>query len=259
VGVLSGKVAIVTGASRGIGRAIALKLASDGARVLLVARTADAIAGAVAEIHRLGGQSIGIVADLRLADTPASVVNLAARTFGRLDIVVNNAGATRRGPFVDLTDEDWMDSFALKFFGSVRMTRAAWPYLKAAGGSVIFISGVGGRTPGPEFAAGGSVNAALLSLTKALSEQGIRDNVQVNAINPGTVRTDRLKMRLASMMRDQSIDSETAERRFIEKSNVTRIGEPEDIANLVAFVASPEGRFLQGSLIDIDGGATKTV
>ena len=103
------------------------------------------------------------------------------------------------------------------------------------------------------------MNAGLLSLTKALAEAGIHDGIQVNAVNPGTVRTDRLKIRLETVMKEQGIDLASAERRFVEGSGVTRIGEPEDIAALVAFVVGPEGRFLQGSLIDMDGGATKTV
>jgi 3-oxoacyl-[acyl-carrier protein] reductase len=103
------------------------------------------------------------------------------------------------------------------------------------------------------------VNAGLLSLTKALAEAGIRDGIQVNAVNPGAVRTDRLKLRLATMMNQQGLDMAGAERRFVESLGVTKIGEPEDIAALVAFIVSPEGRFLHGSLIDMDGGATKTV
>jgi NAD(P)-dependent dehydrogenase (short-subunit alcohol dehydrogenase family) len=256
---LKGKTAIVTGSSRGIGRAIALRLARDGARVVVCARTADALSEAVREIESAGGAAAALALDLREADAGNRVVDFALKTHGSLDIVVNNAGATRRGEFVKLTDEDWMDSFALKFFGAVRVTRAAWPHLQKCKGSVVFISGAGGRTPGAEFAAGGSVNAGLLSLTKALSEAGIRDGVQVNCVNPGTVRTDRLKLRLAETMKAKGIDQATAERQFVAASNVTRIGEPEDIAALVAFVVGEEGRFLQGSLIDIDGGATKTV
>src|SRR5437588_2354717 len=106
---------------------------------------------------------------------------------GRIDIVVNNAGATRRGLFPTLSDEEWSDGFALKFFGAVRLTRAAWPHLKRTAGSVLFIAGVGGRTPGPQFAIGGSVNAALLSLTKSLADAGLPDGIRVNAINPGAI------------------------------------------------------------------------
>ena len=257
--ILEGKTAIVTGSSRGIGRAIALRLARDGARVVVCARTADALDGVVQVIERESGKAVSLALDLRDPDAGNRVVDFAVKKFGSLNIVVNNAGATRRGAFVRLSDEDWADSFALKFFGAVRVTRAAWPYLQNSAGSVLFISGAGGRTPGAEFAAGGAVNAGLLSLTKALAEAGIRDGVQVNAINPGTVRTDRLKVRLESMMKEQGIDLAAAERRFVEGSGVTRIGEPEDIAALASFVVGPEGRFLQGSLIDMDGGATKTV
>jgi 3-oxoacyl-[acyl-carrier protein] reductase len=257
--ILEGKTALVTGSSRGIGRAIALRLARDGARVVVCARTADALDGVVQEIERESGKAVSLALDLRDPDAGNRVVDFAMKKFGSLNIVVNNAGATRRGAFVRLSDEDWADSFALKFFGAVRVTRAAWPHLQNSAGSVLFISGAGGRTPGAEFAAGGAVNAGLLSLTKALAEAGIRDGVQVNTINPGTVRTDRLKVRLESMMKEQGIDLVAAERRFVEGSGVTRIGEPEDIAALASFVVGPEGRFLQGSLIDMDGGATKTV
>ena len=256
---LEGKTAIVTGSSRGIGRAIARRLAEDGARVVLCARTSSALDEVVRTITAASGKAAAIALDLRDADSAARLVDFAVRTFGSLDILVNNAGATRRGAFVKLTDEDWADSFALKFFGAVRVTRASWPHLKKSAGSVLFISGAGGRTPGAEFAAGGAVNAGLLSLTKALAETGIKDGVQVNSVNPGTVRTDRLKTRLDTTMKEQGIGLADAERRFVEGSGVTRIGEPEDIAALVAFVVGPEGRFLHGSLIDMDGGATKTV
>jgi len=256
---LKGKTAVVTGSSRGIGRAIAQRLARDGARVVVCARSADALKDTVREITSAGGAAVALALDLREADAGARVVDFALKNYGALDIVVNNAGATRRGEFVKLSDEDWAESFALKFFGAVRVTRAAWPHLQKSKGTVVFISGAGGRTPGAEFAAGGSVNAGLLSLTKALAEAGIRDGVQVNCVNPGTVRTDRLKLRLAETMKAKGIDQATAESQFVSASNVTRIGEPEDIAALVAFVVGDEGRFLQGSLIDIDGGATKTV
>jgi 3-oxoacyl-[acyl-carrier protein] reductase len=256
---LNGKVAIITGGSRGIGRAIALRLAQDGARVVLCARGLDALNEVASTVSSNGGQAFPIAADLRLPSEPARVADAALKKYGGIDIVVNNAGATKRGDFLQLSDDDWADGFALKFFGAVRLTRAAWPELKKRGGSVLNISGAGGRTPGPEFTIGGSVNAALLSFTKAMADAGIVDGVQVNAINPGTIRTGRLQLRLASIVKEQQIDIETAERRFVQESKVTRIGEPEDVANLIAFVVGSEGRFLQGSLIDLDGGSTKTI
>jgi len=256
---LTGKSAIVTGSSRGIGRAIAIRLAKEGAKTVLCARDVAALESAVAEIERAGGTATSIALDLRLPESPAQLADFAARRFGGIDIVVNNAGATKRGGFLELSDDDWADGFALKFFGAVRLTRAAWPHLKASRGSVINISGTGGRTPGAEFAIGGSVNAAMQSFTKAIAELGSDDGVQVNVINPGLIRTGRFQKRLDALAAEKETDLATAERQLIAATKTTRIGEPEDIAALVAFIVGPEARFLQGSMIDIDGGATKTL
>jgi 3-oxoacyl-[acyl-carrier protein] reductase len=256
---LQGKIAVVTGASRGIGRAIALKLAVEGARCVLCARSADDLEDAAREACASGGEAACIALDLRRPESPARLVEFALTRFGRLDILVNNAGATRRGAFTALTDEDWGDGFALKFFGAVRLCRAAWPHLKSIRGSVLNIVGVGGRTPGAAFAVGGSVNAALLSFTKSLAETGIADGVQVNAVSPGAIRTDRLSKRLQELAFERGVDPAAAERIFVEAERVTRIGEPDDIAGLAAFVVGPRGRFFQGALIDMDGGATKTI
>jgi NAD(P)-dependent dehydrogenase (short-subunit alcohol dehydrogenase family) len=256
---LQGKISIVTGASRGIGRAIALRLAAEGSSVVLCARDQALLDAAAIEIRASGGSAEAIALDLRLPDSGQRVADFAVGRFGRIDIVVNNAGATKRGDFLDLTDDDFADGFALKFFGSVRLTRAAWPHLKAARGSVVFISGVGGRTPGAQFTIGGSVNAALLSLTKALADLGLRDGVQVNAVNPGTIRTARYSGRLNALAKERGLDPESAEREYVRNGAIARIGEPEDIAALVAFVAGPEGKMLHGALIDMDAGATKTI
>jgi 3-oxoacyl-[acyl-carrier protein] reductase len=207
----------------------------------------------------IGRAAAVVPLDLRLPGSPAELVRLAIERFGRIDIVVNNAGATKRGDFLTLTDEDWADGYALKLHGAVRLTRAAWPHLKAAAGSVINIAGTGGRTPGAQFTIGGSVNAALLSFTKAMAENGLRDGVQVNAVNPGTVRTGRFDKRLESLAAERQIPLADAEQIFVNEARVTRVGEPEDIAGLVAFIAGPAGRFLHGALIDMDGGATKTL
>jgi 3-oxoacyl-[acyl-carrier protein] reductase len=197
--------------------------------------------------------------DLREATAAAEGVARAVAEFGGVDIVVNNAGATKRGEFLELTDEDWADGYALKLHGAVRLTRAAWPELRRRGGSVVNIAGTGGRTPGAEFTIGGSVNAAVLSFTKALADVGVRDGVQVNAVNPGTVRTGRFEKRMEALAAAQGLAREAAEGVFVRQQRVTRVGEPEDIAGLVAFLVGPEGRFLHGALIDMDGGATKSL
>jgi NAD(P)-dependent dehydrogenase (short-subunit alcohol dehydrogenase family) len=258
-GPLANKVIIVTGASRGIGRAIALRLARDGGRLVLAARDRATLAMVIAEIEAGGGTATSFATDLRAAESPAALVDVTLNAYSAIDIIVNNAGATRRGDFLELTETDWMDGFALKFFGAVRLTRAAWPHLKRRHGSVLNIIGIGGRTPGAEFTIGGSVNGACLSFTKALADIGIRDGVQVNAINPGLVRTDRLRSLLESQAAQHGGDIDAAIEQLVRKSNVVRLGEPEDVANLAAFILSPQSRLLQGALIDLDGGQTKTV
>jgi NAD(P)-dependent dehydrogenase (short-subunit alcohol dehydrogenase family) len=145
---LAGKTAIVTGASRGIGRAIALHLAGEGANIVLTARDTGLLDSAVLAITGQGGAAIRVTADLREPAAAAVVARTAIDTYGAIDILVNNAGATKRGEFEDLTDDDWQDGFALKFFGAVRLTRAAWPHLRERRGSVVHIAGSGGRTPG---------------------------------------------------------------------------------------------------------------
>ena len=256
---LQHKTAIITGANRGIGRAIAIALAGEGASCVLCARDEQKLASVEREITAAGGAACSLPRDLRVPDAPSQLVDFAIARYGRVDIVVNNAGATKRGDFLELSDDDFVDGFALKYFASVRLVRAAWPWLRAGHGSVVNIAGVGGRTPGAAFAIGGSVNAAMLSLTKSLAAAGRDAGIQVNAINPGAIRTERLEKRLTALAASRDIPLEAAEREFIETEQVTRIGEPEDIAGLVAFVVGPEGRFLQGALIDMDGGATKTI
>jgi NAD(P)-dependent dehydrogenase (short-subunit alcohol dehydrogenase family) len=256
---LGGKIAIVTGASRGIGRAIALRLAQDGATLVLAARTEADLAKVSAQIRSGGGKATLVAGDLRVPETPVAVVKAALDAYGAIDIVVNNAGATKRGDFFELTDADWADGFALKFMGAVRLTRAAWPHLKARRGTVLNIIGGGGRTPGAEFTIGGSVNGACLSFTKAVADIGIQDGVQVNAINPGRVKTDRLKQLLADEAAQYGGDMDATLEAIARKSNIVRLGEPEDVASLAAFMVSPQSRYMQGALIDLDGGQTKTI
>jgi 3-oxoacyl-[acyl-carrier protein] reductase len=181
---LKNKVAIITGASRGIGRSIATLLAEEGMRLVLVARSQD-------QLEEVAGlctvDTLVQAIDLRDPDAPAAVVEATIARFGQIDLLVNNAGATRRGDFLTLPDKDWDDGFALKFFGAMRLTRAAWPYLLKCQGNIVNIVGVGGRTGSEEFTIGGAVNAALLNLTKSLADRGIRDSIRVNAINPGAV------------------------------------------------------------------------
>jgi 3-oxoacyl-[acyl-carrier protein] reductase len=253
---LTNKVGIVTGASRGIGRAIAQTLSGEGLRLALVARSRDQLEELSASLE---GESIALAVDLREPDAPAKMVAATLERFGRLDLLVNNAGATKRGDFFILSDEDWIDGFALKFYGAMRCSRAAWPYLQASGGSIVNIAGIGGRTGSADFTIGGAVNSALLNLTKALADRGVIDGVRVNAINPGSIVTERLQNRLRALASEQGIDDAEAARLMTRDSRVTRFGSPDEIARAVAFLASPLADYCQGALLDIDGGQTRTL
>ena len=251
---LQGKVALVTGASRGIGKGIALELAEAGCDVLLTARDKEAL-GEVANAVRAKGHVAEIhAADLCGEGEPARLASLAEERFGRLDILVNNAGAARRGDFFALTDADWDAGFELKFFAQVRLARAAWPLLRASGGSIVAIAGIGGRAPVADYMIGSSVIGAQLAFMNALAEIGKRDGVQVNSINPGSVDTDRFRHRLGIIMARTGFNEAAATEHHRRELNITRFGQPEDIAGLVAFIVSPRGRWLQGAAIDMDGG-----
>ena len=286
-------VAIVTGASRGIGRAIAMQLAGDGHAVTLMARArapleelaasleadchiergrqyagkpqaddrvrGDALQTSRQPVQSQRGASLVLAADLRERDAAQQVVDAALNRFGRIDVLVNNAGATPRGDFLAFSDADWDDGFALKFFGAMRLCRAAWPALVASQGCIVNIAGIGGRTGNAEFAIGGSVNAALLNLTKSLADRGVRDGVRVNAVNPSSIATERTQKRIDTLASERGIAPQQAAGELARQLRVARFGTPEEIARVVAFLASPGASYMQGAIVDVDGGQTRTL
>ena len=256
---LAGKIALVTGASRGIGRAIAIRLAREGAALVLVARSVGELEQLQLRLQSDGGEASICVADLRLVSVANDLHALVLAKYQRIDILVNCAGATRIGDFLTLTEEDWAEGFALKFHAARRLCAIFWNDLAATQGSILNVVGTAGRMPGMDYGIGGSVNAALLALTKSLAERGIRDGVQVNAVNPGPVRTDRQAANIARVAKDLGISGEAAVSELARQFGMTRIGEPEDIAALVGLIVSPAGRFFHGSLIDMDGGQMKSI
>jgi 3-oxoacyl-[acyl-carrier protein] reductase len=251
---LKGKVALITGSSRGIGRSIAEMLAREGCGVLLTGRDAAALDATAHAIMAGGGTAKTHLAELRDEAAPAALIAAAKREFGRLDMLVSNAGATKRGDFLALTDADWQDGFALKFFAHVRLARAAWPLLKAAGGSILAIGGNGAAKPTADFTIGSSVNAGVAAFHKALADIGKRDGIQVNTIHPGHVDTDRMRRQMRIRMEKTGLDMEAQIEAYRRELNVPRLGLPEDVAALAAFILSPRGRWLHGATIIMDGG-----
>lgn len=253
---LSNKVAIVTGASRGIGKAIAETLSAEGMMVVLVARSQDKLESLAKALPK---ETLVQALDLRKPDSANHIVAATMERFGKLDLLVNNAGATKRGDFLHLTDEEWTDGFALKFYGATRMSRAAWPYLQSSKGAIINIIGIGGQTGSAEFTIGGAVNAALMNFTKALADRGVKDGVRVNAINPGSIKTERLQTRIQNYAEQNNVDLDEAAKRMPLEMKIARFGDPAEIARVVAFLASPQAAYIQGAILDVDGGATRAL
>jgi 3-oxoacyl-[acyl-carrier protein] reductase len=251
---LAGKVALVTGSSRGIGRGIAFALSAAGCDLVLTARDQSALDEAAASIRANGGKPVVVALDLCADDSPARLVETARREFGGLDILVNNAGSTKRGDFFALTDADWRDGFGLKFFAHVRLARAAWPLLKERKGALVTIGGTSGRKPHASFTIGSSVNAACAAFSKALADLGKEDGVRVNCIHPSLVETERQWRRIRAEV-ERTGETETAVReRIARETGITRFGTVEDVADLVSFLVSSRASWLTGATIDLDGG-----
>ena len=259
-GEFAGKVVVVTGGSRGIGRAVAEAFAREGATLVLAASSAANLAGAAEAIGKSGATEPTVIAgDLRRLDACESLFKTVSERHGRCDILVHSAGATRAGAFVDLPDEAWSDGFALKFLGAVRLTRLFWPLLKAAQGHVVNIIGGAARTPDPEFLIGSSVNGAFATFSKGLSQLGKRDGVSVNAIHPGTTETDRTKQLWAQRAQALGKTVDEIREQIMARSGARSIAKPEDIAALALFLCSGGARQIQGVAIAVDGGGTPGV
>jgi len=252
-------VAIVTGASQGIGRSTAIRLARDFSSVVLVARNRAKLDDAAAAVKAAKAEPL--VIDLDLAETSAAqaVVDQTLAKLGRIDALLNIAGAVPQIDLFEMTDRQWEDGLALKLHGARRLTIAAWPALKEARGSVVLMSGNSALFPKAPYAAVGTINAAIVALAKAFSDRGIADGVQVNSVLPGPVMTGRRRSYLAhwAPLHDMTVEEATA--KFPAEAGIARYGEPEEIAELMAFLVSDAARWMTGSALRMDGGEVKSI
>ena len=252
-------VAIVTGASQGIGRATALRLARDFSAIVLAARNQDELQTTSAAVSAAGATSLICALDLREPQSSETLVKAALERFGRIDALLNIAGAVPQIDLFEMTDAQWEDGMALKLHGARRLTIRAWDALKASGGSVVFISGSAALDPKPGFAAVAAVNAAIIALAKAFAEQGIKDGVQVNSVVPGAVMTGRRQSFFEKWAPAHNLTVEEAMRKFPEQAGIARFGKPEEIADLMAYMVSPVAKWLTGASVRMDGGEVKGI
>jgi 3-oxoacyl-[acyl-carrier protein] reductase len=252
-------VAIVTGASQGIGRATALRLARDFSAVVLVARNKDELEKTASAVNAAGAESLVYALDMREPQAAETIVRGTLDRFGRIDALLNIAGAVPQIDLFEMTDAQWDDGAALKLHGARRLTIQAWNALKAANGSVVLISGSAALDPKPGFAAVATINAAIIALAKAFAEQGIKDGVQVNSVIPGAVMTGRRRSFMEHWAPEHNMSVEEATKQFPEKAGIARYGTPEEIADLMAYMVSPAAKWMTGTSVRMDGGETKGI
>jgi 3-oxoacyl-[acyl-carrier protein] reductase len=256
---MSNSVAIVTGASQGIGRATAIRLARDFSSLVLIARDEAHLQETAQKAKSFGAESLVLPLDLREPASPEKIVNETLSRLGRIDALVNIAGAVPQIDLLEMTDPQWDDGMALKFHGARRLTIRAWDALKASRGSVVLLSGLAAWDPKPGFAAVAAINAAIIALAKAFAEQGIKDGVQVNSVSPGAVMTGRRRSFFEHWAPAHHLTVGEAIKKYPEESGISRFGEPEEIADLLAYLVSPAAKWMTGASLRMDGGEFKGI
>jgi 3-oxoacyl-[acyl-carrier protein] reductase len=258
---LGGRVALVTGASRGIGREIALQLANEGADLVVCARGEEPLAAAAREIERRGRAVEAVAADVATAAGAELVLGRARTRFGGLDVLVNNAGRGSPKRMLDLTEDDWRASFELNFMSAVRLSLGSVPIMRARGGGrIINISSRVGRQPDPYFAPYAAAKAALINFTKNLANAFSKDGILSNCVVPGLVRTEAVEeaARQSAAATGKTLEEVFAATLARRPIPAGRLGEPADVAGLVVFLAGPRASWITGSTFTVDGGIVPT-
>ena len=248
---LKGKVAAISGATQGIGKATALRLALEGARVAICARDKARLEQTAQEIRAQGGDVLPVQADMTKSEDIARFIQAAVDHYGRLDILVNNAGTSMRGPFLTIDDAMWEQDLGLKLFGAIRACRLAIPHLKKQGGGrIVNITTSGAKQPGAETMPTTVTRAAGLALTKALSKELAPHNILVNTVCIGLIKAGQHERKAAK-------DGTPLDQYYAQRGKAIplgRVGEAAEVANVIAFLASDAASYVTGTSINLDGG-----
>jgi 3-oxoacyl-[acyl-carrier protein] reductase len=256
---MSQSVAIVTGSSSGIGRATAIRLSRDFSAVVLAARNGAELGEVADQVRANGAEPLSIDLDLTAPTAAEAVVSQTLAKFGRIDTLLNIAGAVPGIDLFQMTDEQWNTGMELKLHGARRLTLRAWEALKATKGAVVLIAGNTAEVPSASAAAVGVINAAIVALAKALAGRGLKDDVQVNSVSPGPVMTGRRLSMIEKWASAHKVSIDEAKQTLLTQAGIGRYGEPQDIAELMAFLVSPAARWMTGTQLRIDGGEVKSI
>jgi len=248
---LKGKVAVITGGTEGIGKAAALTLAREGAKVAICARRQPLLDAVAAEITKAGGTALAVSADMSKAADCERFINEVVKHFGGIDILLNNAGTSKRGNFLDLSDDEWAADLELKVFGAVRCSRLAIPHMKKRGGGrIINITISSAKQPGAGSYPTSVSRAAGLAITKALSKEFAADNILVNTICIGKIKSGQHERRYTK----DGISADEYYGKMSKDIPLKRAGEAQEVANVIAFLASDAASYVTGTSINLDGG-----
>jgi 3-oxoacyl-[acyl-carrier protein] reductase len=257
---LKGKVALVTGASRGIGRATALAFGQEGCRVALASRSKDALAQVAKAIEALGAEARFWVTDVTDSAQVDELVEGAYREWGRIDILVNNVGGGMAKAFESVSDEEWERVVNLNLFSSVRMSRAVLPKMKGqGGGQIINIAALSGRIPRLGQIASNAAKAAVISLTESLAAEVAQHKIRVNAVCPAAVLNERWEEKVARYGAEHKVSVEEAKAAMSKSIPLGRFGRPEEVADAIVFLASERSGFTTGASVCVDGGLGHSV
>lgn len=253
---LRGKVAVVTGGTEGIGKATALTFAREGAKVAICARRQDLLDATAAEITKAGGEALAVSADMSKAADCKRFIDEVVRKFGRVDVLLNNAGTSKRGKFLELTDEEWSADLELKVFGAIRCTRLVVPLMKKQGGGrIINITISGAKQPAAGSYPTSISRAAGLAITKALSKEFAPDNILVNTICIGKIKSGQHERRYTK----DGVSPADYYAQMGQDIPLKRVGEAQEVANVIVFLASDAASYVTGTSINLDGGISGTL
>ena len=259
---LAGRTALITGGSKGLGLAMAKRMSASGADVAILARRADVVAEAVTEIEKTAkGRVAGFPCDVAKAAEVSNAFGGVMSTFGKVDIVVNNAGISRAMPFLETTDEIWQEDLDLKLFAAIRLARLAMPQMAGRKwGRIINVLNIGAKAPRGSSAPTSVSRAAGMALTKVLANEGAPNNVLVNAMLVGLIRSDQWDRRFnAAKAGGSNEDYEDYIAKLGANVPMKRLGTSEEFANLACFLASEQGGYITGTAINVDGGSSPVV